>query len=275
MTNEAQIVENAKTANKVRARIFSFGVGYDLNARLLDRLTRENHGQSEFVRPDEDIEARISSLYRRIEAPVMTDVKIEFSMDEHKADAGSLTSRVYPRGTLDLFAGEQLVLVGRYRTPGNAKVVVSGTVNSQPQKFDFPAKLVERSGDETSGFIEKLWAIRRVGEILEELDLKGKNDELVRELVDLATQHGIITPYTSFLADERTDLRAVTANAATATRRARGPRRNLRRRRRPPTGAPRQLPGGQSGRLGRPLGRRGKVLRLLPAGRRPRASCVA
>jgi Ca-activated chloride channel family protein len=219
VTNEMKIVENANAANKVRARIFAFGVGFDLNSRLLDKIVRDNHGQSEFVRPNEDIEDRVSRLYRRIEAPVMTDVKIEFSMDEHKPEAGSLTSRVYPKGTLDLFAGEQLVLVGRYKTPGSAKVVVSGAVGGKPQKFDFPAKLVDRSNDETNGFIEKLWAVRRVGEILEELDLRGKNDELVRELVELATRHGVITPYTSFLADERTDLRDVAAQTGEAGRR--------------------------------------------------------
>jgi Ca-activated chloride channel family protein len=120
---------------------------------------------------------------------------------------------------MDLFAGEQLVIVGRYKTPGNAKVVVSGAVGGKAEKFDFPAKLVDRSGDETNAFIEKLWAVRRVGEILEEIDLKGRNEELIRELVDLAMRHGIITPYTSFLADERTDLRDVAGQRATTKRR--------------------------------------------------------
>ncbi len=215
-TNEMKIVEKAKEANRVRARIFAFGVGFDLNSRLLDKLVRDNHGQSEFVRPNEDIEDRVSRLYRRIEAPVMTDVKIAFSMDEHRPEAGSLVSRVYPKGTLDLFAGEQLVLAGRYKTPGSAKVVVSGAVGGREQRFDFPAKLVDRSGDETNAFIEKLWAVRRVGEILEELDLKGKNEELVKELVELATRHGVITPYTSFLADERTSLGDLAGNEGLA-----------------------------------------------------------
>ena len=219
VTNEPKIVENAAAANKVRARIFTFGVGFDLNARLLEKLSRESHGQSEYVRPNEDIEDRVSRLYRRIESPVMTDVKIELTLDEHKPEQGPPVNRVYPKGSIDLFAGEQLVVVGRYKTPGNAKVVVSGSVNGQAQKFDFPAKLIDRSGDETNAFIEKLWAVRRVGELLDEIDLKGKNDELVKELVELATRHGILTPYTSFLADENTDVRAVTANAARAERR--------------------------------------------------------
>jgi Ca-activated chloride channel family protein len=219
VTNEAKIVDNARQANRVRARIFTFGVGYDVNSRLLERLVRDGHGQSEYVRPNENIEDRVSRLYRRIEAPVMTDVKIEFSVDAERPDSGSLVNRVYPKGSFDLFAGEQLVVVGRYRTPGNAKVVVSGSVDGKARKFDFPAKLVDKSSDETNAFIEKLWAVRRVGEILDEMDLKGKNDELVHELVELATRHGIITPYTSFLADERTSLRDVTANVQRADRR--------------------------------------------------------
>ena len=66
----------------------------------------------------------------------------------------------------------------------------------------FPADLVAKSGDESFAFVEKLWAMRRIGEIIDELDLVGKNDELIQELVALSTKHGILTPYTSFLANE-------------------------------------------------------------------------
>jgi Ca-activated chloride channel family protein len=201
-TNEMKIVENARGENKVRARVFSFGVGYDVNSRLLDKLVRENFGQSEYVRPDEDIEDRVSKLYNRIESPVMTDVEITFDFDEVKTEEGKPVNRVYPKGSFDLFAGQQLVVVGRYRKFGTAKVVVAGSVAGKKQKFDFPAELVRASKDETHAFIEKLWAVRRVGEILDELDLKGKNDELVTELVQLSKRHGILTPYTSFMADD-------------------------------------------------------------------------
>ncbi len=215
-TDEGQIVQRAKEANRVRARIFSFGVGYDVNSRLLDKLVRAGFGQSEYVRPEEDIEDRVSRLYRRIEAPVLTDVKLEFTLDEQEG-RGKPINRVYPKDTFDLFAGEQLVMVGRYRKPGNAKVVVSGSIGGKQQTYDFPAKLVDESHDQSFAFIEKLWAVRRVGEILDQLDLEGKNKELVEELVGLSTRHGILTPYTSFLADENTRVTDLTANASTAT----------------------------------------------------------
>ncbi len=201
-TGESEIVKNARQRNKVDSRLISFGVGYDVNSRLLDRLTRENHGISEYVRPDEDIEAHVARLYSRISSPVMTGVKLTIEFDEADAEEGKIVNRMYPAEVYDLFEGEQLVVVGRYKKPGDAKVVIRGKVGKDEQKYDFPAKFTKKSNDQSYAFVEKLWAVRRIGEIIDELDLKGKNQELVDELVQLSTKHGILTPYTSFLADE-------------------------------------------------------------------------
>jgi len=219
-TKPLQIVVNAKERNKVRARVFCFGVGYDVNSRLLDKLARTCFGQSEYVRPEEDIEASVSRLYSRVGSPVMTDLAIKWDMEGMPAEKGSVVNRVYPTDAYDLFAGEQLVVVGRYKKPGKAKVTVTGKVSKKQQKLDFPADLIENSGDETYSFIEKLWAMRRVGEIIDEIDLKGKNQELVNELIALSKKHGIITPYTSFLADDQPSMGRPRPDLATVRRRA-------------------------------------------------------
>ncbi len=202
VTNEAQIASGAKEANKIRARILSFGVGYDVNSRLLDRIARDGFGLSEYVRPDEDIEAHVSAVYANISAPVLTDVTVNFELDGLKPEDGPPVNRIYPKGNFDLFEGQQLVVVGRYKKPGAAKVVIKGHVGGAEQKYDFGANLIDKSHDESYAFVEKLWAMRRIGEIIDQLDLSGQNNELVKELVDLSTKHGILTPYTSFLADE-------------------------------------------------------------------------
>jgi Ca-activated chloride channel homolog len=206
-TNESKIVQNAKQHNKHAARLINFGVGYDVNSRLLDRIARDNHGQSEFVRPDEDIEAHVARVQSRFTAPVMTDVSVEIDVEGSASGSGEPVSRIYPKEVHDLFGGEQLVLVGRYKRHGDAKVTITGKVGDKQQKFDFPGKLVEKSPDQSLAFVEKLWAMRRIGEIIDEIDLKGKNDELVKELVELSTKHGILTQYTSFLADETSTIR--------------------------------------------------------------------
>ncbi len=206
--NESRIVDNARQRNATaRARVFSFGVGYDVNSRLLDKLSRDCFGQSQYVRPNEDIEEHVSKLYNRIGAPVMTDVQITVDLEDLPAERGAAVNRVYPRDAYDLFAGDQLVLVGRYKQGGTARVTVRGRVGADEQQFSFPGTFVGKSNDETNGFVEKLWALRRVGEIIDEIDLHGKNQELINELVALSTKHGIITPYTSFLADENANVR--------------------------------------------------------------------
>ena len=202
VTNEGQIASGAKEANKIRARILSFGVGYDVNSRLLDRISRDGFGLSEYVRPDEDLEAHVSTVYSNISAPVLTDVTVNFELDGLKPEDGPPVNRIYPKGNFDLFEGQQLVVVGRYKKPGAAKVIIKGHVSGAEQKYDFGANLIDKSHDESYAFVEKLWAMRRIGEIIDQLDLSGQNNELVKELVDLSTKHGILTPYTSFLADE-------------------------------------------------------------------------
>lgn len=206
-TNEMKIVENAKGNNSYDARMINFGVGFDVNSRLMDRLSREIKGQSQYVRPDEDLEEHVARLYRKINAPVMTDVKIKFDLE----DGGqNFVNRLLPKKVFDLFDGEQLVQVGRYKKAGKAKITITGTVNGEKEKFDFPADFVKESNDQSNAFVEKLWAIRRVGEIIDEMDLNGKNDELMAELVRLSSEHGILTPYTSFLADENQSVQELT-----------------------------------------------------------------
>jgi Ca-activated chloride channel family protein len=202
---EGKIVEQAVNRNNVRARLFPFGVGYDVNSRLLDKLARTGFGQSNYVRPNENLEEHISRLYQRIGAPALVDAKITVDVEGVSAELGSVVSRVYPK-MIDLFAGDQLVMVGRYKKSGSAKVTISGKVDGEDHSFDFPATLVEKSADDSYAFVEKLWAVRRVGEIIDEIDLHGKNQELIDEMVALATKHGILTPYTSFLADETSNL---------------------------------------------------------------------
>lgn len=211
-TNEAAIASNCQQANHVRARLFVFGVGYDVNSRLLDKLAHNNFGESEYVRPNENIEAAISKLYARIEAPVMTDVTVEIFSTSVKPVEARL-SRVYPKGAFDLFAGNQTIIVGRYSNPGRKNMVrLKGFVAGEQRTLEFPADLAGKSEDDTNSFVAKLWAMRRVGEIIDQIDLNGQNEELIKELVALATEHGILTPYTSFLADETSDIHDVAAN---------------------------------------------------------------
>jgi Ca-activated chloride channel family protein len=208
-TGELAIAEHCRHANSRRARIFCFGVGYDVNARLLDRLSGGNSGTSEYVKPDENLETHVGRFYSKMTSPVLTDTRVEL--------AGIDINRTYPRDIPDLFDGGQIVWAGRYRQAGRTTIRISGKVGSERRSYEFPAELAGAYRGTNYEFVERLWAVRRVGDLIDQIDLHGKNRELTDELVALSGKYGILTPYTSFLADERVPLHALTHNNYRAT----------------------------------------------------------
>ena len=169
-------------------------MGYDVNARLLERLAATSGGTTEYVRPEDDLEASVAALYNRLTSPVLSGLEIAFD--------GTRVNRAYPRALPDLFAGSQVVWAGRYTRSGDVTVRIAGRAGDDAQTMTFRADLAAEGDRSRHSFIEPLWAARRVADLLEQIDLDGQSDELVDELVALSTRYGILTPYTSFLAEE-------------------------------------------------------------------------
>ncbi len=191
-TEEAAIVKHARDANKGRSRVFTFGVGDDLNARLVDRLAEDGNGTSDFVKDGKEFEVKISGFFDKVANPVLSDLSL---------DLGPFTTfDVYPKKLPDLFKGSQLVVMGRYRTPADGAVVLTGFVNGQKKVYEFRATATKDS--KAQDFIPRLWAIRKVGYVLDEIRLRGEKPELKDEVIMLGKKFGIVTPYTSYLVVE-------------------------------------------------------------------------
>jgi Ca-activated chloride channel homolog len=195
-TNPTRIVDNARTAKTPGLRLFTFGVGYDVNTALLDKLASENGGVADYVEPKEDLEVKVSNFFAKINHPVLTDLQLDM--------AGVETDLMYPRSLPDLFKGSQLTIIGRYRNPIDMEYVrlkLTGNSRGASRTFlynnlSFPLR------EETNDFLPRLWATRRVGWLMEQIRTNGEQQELREEIVDLGTRYGIVTPYTSYLALE-------------------------------------------------------------------------
>jgi Ca-activated chloride channel family protein len=195
-TDPDRILSHVRGAARERLRLFSFGVGYDVNTRLLDRVAAENGGAADYVEPQEDLEARVSRFFDKVNHPVLTELALDMG--------GVRTDLVYPRALPDLFRGTQVALVGRYRNEQDLRSVavrLTGAAGAARQTFTF-AGLRFPLRDETNDFLPRLWATRRVGWLMEQIRTHGEAAELRDEVVQLGTRYGIVTPYTSFLAVE-------------------------------------------------------------------------
>ncbi|HSE25820.1 MAG TPA: VIT and VWA domain-containing protein [Pyrinomonadaceae bacterium] len=195
-TNVDHIIENVRKVRRPGIRLFTFGVGYDVNTALLDKLAAENGGVADYVEPKEDLEIKVSNFFTKVSYPVLTDLKLD--------TVGVKTDLIYPRGIPDVFRGSQVTLIGRYSNEvdlESVKVTLTGKSAGTTRTYSYPAQRFPLRSD-ANEFLPRLWATRRVGWLMEQVRTNGEQKELRDEIVDLGTRYGIVTPYTSYLALE-------------------------------------------------------------------------
>jgi Ca-activated chloride channel family protein len=184
----------AEAAERLRdgERVFAFGVGYDVNTYLLDRMAEGGRGTVSYVGPGDDVEEAVSSLTRKISFPALSDLRI--------VQAPADLEDYYPNPLPDLFYGEDLILFGRYRGDGGGRLVLEGTRAGETQRFTYEVELPRRETD--NDFIPRLWAARKAGALTAYVRLHGADREVVEEIRQLGLRYGIITEYTSYLVEE-------------------------------------------------------------------------
>ncbi|MFH2069105.1 MAG: VIT and VWA domain-containing protein [Candidatus Omnitrophota bacterium] len=189
-TKEETLVSRVRREASGGIRVFTFGVGDDINTHLLDRISEATGGLRFYVRPDEDLEVKLSNFYEKIKSPVLVDFKVKFG-------PGARVQKLHPNALPDLFKGDQLILFGRYTGSGETVLTLSGVSEGKKGVFEYRANFPESNPE--NDFIAPLWAARRIGYLLDEIRLRGESPELKDEVIDLARRYGIITPYTSYL----------------------------------------------------------------------------
>jgi Ca-activated chloride channel family protein len=196
-TDVGKILQNVERENNDGVRIFVFGVGYDVNTTLLDKLSTDNRGMVAYVRPEEDIEIKVSSFYSKLSRPVLSDISLDFG--------AANVFDVYPKVLPDLFDGSQVVVFGRYEGSGATAITLNGYTGDRKQNYVYDARFASRKRSREAEYIPRLWASRKIAYLTEEIRLHGNHRELVDEIVELSLEHGIVTPYTSYLIleDER------------------------------------------------------------------------
>ncbi len=192
VTDIKEILKNVTDANLAKTRIFVFGVGDDVNANFLDRMSEVNRGASEYVLQDENIETKVSAFFRKVTEPVMADTNINYG--------GIKTKDVYPLSLPDIFKGNQLTIMGRYNKESATKIILKGYVNGEEKEYVYEGNFPQEQ--EKYDFIPRLWATRKIGHLLSEIRFTQENRELIDEVIRLSKEFGIITPYTSFLVTE-------------------------------------------------------------------------
>ena len=219
-TNEVEIRDMVKASNAGRQRIFTIGVGEDVNVPLLDRIADETRSVATYVLPGEDVETKVAAVFRKLSGPLLSDIEIQVF-----DGAGQLTTRalqeMFPSSLPDLFEGDPLVLLGQYRGAEKLRFRMTGTSHGKRRVYEVNFDLAKSSVRHS--FVARLWAGRKIAYLVDEIRQAGARaggvdlsridvfadprfKELADEVLRLSTRYGILSEYTSFLATEGTRL---------------------------------------------------------------------
>jgi Ca-activated chloride channel family protein len=191
-----RIAEQAAARRSKETRIFTIGIGHDVNTYLLDRLATSGRGSAEYVAPGSSVETAMGSLLAKLRYPAMVNLQI--------GETPVSLSQSYPAQLPDLFYGEELVVFGRYRGQGSGNIVITGERNGRRERLVVPATFT--AGGTENDFIPRLWAARQIGDLTRQIRLEGATPGLIDQVRQLGLRYGILTEYTSYLVQEPTDL---------------------------------------------------------------------
>lgn len=213
--SEQAIRDVASNLNPHERRVFTFGVGYDVNTPLLDKIAVSTRGFATFVMPGEDVEVKVSRVFRGLDGPVLASPGLQPIGPKGKPAIGRI-SDLLPGKLPDLYEGDQLILLGRYIGKEPLRFALRGNHRGEDKQFRFNFKV--KNGVRRNAFVGRLWATRKIAQLtdqIRDLGATGKLSadsadprltELTDEVVRLSTEFGVLTEYTAFLAKEGTDL---------------------------------------------------------------------
>ncbi len=208
--SESEIQQIVHLGNRYDRRIYTFGVGDDVNSPLLDRVAEMTRGASSYVLPSDRIDTQVAKVIRRLRGPVMTRPSL-VTLDKSGQPSTRLVTELLPHRLPDLYAGEQLVILGQYTDQGPITFQIHGHSGDERRAFGFNFSLDQAST--RNGFVPRLWASRRIAFLSDAIRQSGAvasslgpQKELVDEVLRLSTEFGVLTEYTAFLAQEGTDL---------------------------------------------------------------------
>jgi Ca-activated chloride channel family protein len=192
--NETEILA-AVRARLGETRLFSFGVGSSVNRYLLDALAKEGRGFVQYVRPDQETEKAVAFFYKRIRSPLLMDVTVDWG--------GLPVTDFEPPFLPDLFEGQPLTVLARYSGPSTGTVTVTGKLAGKPYRRVLAVRLPQQRKDNRA--LPVVWARRRIERLMGE-SYNGPSADTVAAVTGLGLSHKLVTPFTSFVAVERTLL---------------------------------------------------------------------
>jgi Ca-activated chloride channel family protein len=185
--------EELKRLNTSGTRIYVFGIGSDVNAPTLTQIAEDSRGRAFFPSHSGEVVSAVTELFQEVKDPLFKNPYLTYSPN--------VVYDVYPTIIPDIYDGQQLMLVGRYTTPGDVTVTLHGVNRTGTVEQPFAAYLTDQP--DINLFVAKIWARQRIDLLLDwmhdEPEGSSRWKEWQEEITRLGIKYGIPTPFTSLV----------------------------------------------------------------------------
>ena len=179
------------------ARLFTIGIGAAPNSHFMRKAAQFGRGTYTHIGDAAAVASTMQALFDKLEHVALADVLVDWP------DAVEL----YPQQVPDLYAGEPIIVTASFAARSGAPLQAQafGRAGSASWSQSVTA------GEESLPGIAALWARRKI-EYLIDSRVDGVDEAIIRKLVtDVALEHGLVSPYTSLVAVDKTPARSAAA----------------------------------------------------------------
>jgi Ca-activated chloride channel family protein len=179
-----------------QSRIFSFGVGPSVNRYLLDHMAKLGHGAVAYLALNQKAEPVMDAFFDRISHPALTDITIDWG--------GMIATEIFPsnEGKLpDLFVGRPLILTGKFSGNGVAQIRLKGRIANEVEEI--PLTLNLEAAGLANPALRPIWARNKIANLADR-SAWDSNPTLAQDIKSLALDHGLMSPFTAFIAVDAT-----------------------------------------------------------------------
>jgi len=192
ISNERELFTEI-TSGLGRSRLFTVGIGSAPNSYFMARAAEAGRGTFTHIGSEEQVTARMSELFEKLESPIMTNITATWP-DGRKTES-------WPNPIPDLYKGEPIILSARI-AEAKGTLTLQGEVAGKPWKVNMPI-----SAGETRPGIGKLWARRKIEQLEADVRIAGNWNLHDDEILQVALEHHLVSRRTSLVAIDITPSR--------------------------------------------------------------------
>lgn len=186
------------------ARLFTVGIGSAPNGYLMTRAARAGRGTYTFIQSPDQVAARMSDLFLKLETPALTDVTVTW-------EGAPVEIEAWPDPVPDLYLGEPVTVLAAL-PDGVTSAQVTGRIDGKI----WQSRVALPAGDSHPG-VAALWGREKIAGLSEELRRSHEERDAIRaRIVETALKFGLVSRFTSLVAVDDKPVRPEGAKLASA-----------------------------------------------------------